>query len=105
MGQQLVALLGCGIERHRVIHLVISRIGHLLVAAIYRTTRSINEVLYAPLTTIITMSASFQDVVEANEVALNVGIRIGNGVAHARLGCEVYDHLKVILGKEPVNEC
>lgn len=34
MGHELVALLGRGIEAHRVVHLVISRIRHLLVAAV-----------------------------------------------------------------------
>lgn len=36
MGHELVALLGRGIEAHRIVHLVISRIRHLLVAAINR---------------------------------------------------------------------
>ena len=34
MGHQLVALLRGGVEAHGVIHLVVCRIGHLLVAAI-----------------------------------------------------------------------
>lgn len=36
MGHQLVALLGGGIEAHGVVHLVVCRIRHLLVAAIDR---------------------------------------------------------------------
>ena len=36
MGHQLVALLGGGVEAHGVVHLVVCRIGHLLVAAIDR---------------------------------------------------------------------
>ena len=36
MGHQLVALLRGGVEAHGVIHLVVCRIGHLLVAAIDR---------------------------------------------------------------------
>lgn len=34
MGHQLVALLGGGVEAYGVVHLVVCRIGHLLVAAI-----------------------------------------------------------------------
>ena len=36
MGHQLVALLGGGVEAHGVVHLVVCRIRHLLVAAIDR---------------------------------------------------------------------
>lgn len=36
MGHQLVALLRGGVEAYRVVHLVVCRIGHLLVAAIDR---------------------------------------------------------------------
>ena len=36
MGHQLVALLGGGVEAYGVVHLVVCRIGHLLVAAIDR---------------------------------------------------------------------
>ena len=36
MGHQLVALLRGGVEAHGVVHLVVCRIGHLLVAAIDR---------------------------------------------------------------------
>ena len=36
MGHQLVALLRCGVEAYGVVHLVVCRIGHLLVAAIDR---------------------------------------------------------------------
>ena len=78
VGQQLVTLLGCSIETHWVIYLIISRIGHLLVAAVYRAARSVNEVLNAPLTTIVAVAASLQDVVETNQVALDVGIWVGD---------------------------
>lgn len=36
MGHQLVTLLGGGVEAHGVVHLVVCRIGHFLVAAIDR---------------------------------------------------------------------
>lgn len=36
MGHELVALLGRGIEAHRIVHLVICRIRHLLVTAVNR---------------------------------------------------------------------
>lgn len=36
MGHELVALLGRSVEAHRIVHLVISRIRHLLIAAVNR---------------------------------------------------------------------
>lgn len=36
MGHELVALLGRSIEAHRIVHLVIRRIRHLLIATINR---------------------------------------------------------------------
>ena len=36
MGHQLIALLSSGIEGHRIVHLVVSRVRHLLVRAINR---------------------------------------------------------------------
>ena len=49
------------------------------------------------------MSASLKDVVEANEVALDIGIWIGDAVADACLCGEVDHHIEVILVKEFIN--
>ena len=37
------------------------------------------------------VAACLEDVVESDEIALNIGIRIGDAVAHSGLGCEI-DH-------------
>ena len=50
------------------------------------------------------MSARFQDVVETYDVALDIHVRVLDGVPNPRLGSEVDHHVEVILGKETVNE-
>ena len=50
------------------------------------------------------VAAGFEDVVEADEVALDVGIGVGDGVAHARLGSEVHDQGEALLGEEAFDQ-
>ena len=49
------------------------------------------------------MPACFENVVEADEVTLNVGIRVRDGIANASLGREVHDHREMILLEQIVN--
>ena len=51
------------------------------------------------------MSASFQYIIEANHVALNIGIRIGDAIAHASLSCQIHHHVKVVLLEQSINQC
>ena len=97
MGKELVAFLRGGIERYRIIHPVISRERHLLVTTIHARARSINQVLNTTLT------ASLEDVVEAEDVAVDVGIRISDAVANAGLGGEVHDNLGFVLFKDAID--
>ena len=50
------------------------------------------------------MPAGFKDIVEAYHVALDVSIRVLDGVANARLRGKVYDYVEMLFGKELVNE-
>ena len=50
------------------------------------------------------MPAGFQDIVEANHIALDVGVGILNGVANTRLSGQVDNDIEVLLLKEVVNE-
>lgn len=50
------------------------------------------------------MTAGFEDVVEADEVRFDIGVRVGDGVAHARLRCEVDHDLRLVLLEDFVNE-
>lgn len=50
------------------------------------------------------MPACFQNVVEANHVALDVSIRIRNGVPYTRLCAEIYYDVRVVLLENAVDE-
>ena len=51
------------------------------------------------------MTAGFQNVIEANHVALDIGIRVGDGVAHTSLGTQIDHNVWVILLKNAVDKC
>ena len=86
MSHQLVALLGGGVEAYGVVHLVICRIGHLLVAAIDGRGRGIDQMFH------FVVATGLEDVVESDEVTLDVGVGVGDAVAHACLGGQVDDY-------------
>lgn len=50
------------------------------------------------------MPRGFEDIVEADDVALDVGIGVLYTVAHSGLGGEVDDDIKTMLGKESVDK-
>ena len=45
------------------------------------------------------MAASFKDIIETNEVALNVSIWISDTVTYTCLGCEVYHNSNLVFGE------
>ena len=49
------------------------------------------------------MPTSLQDIIEANHVALNIGIRIGDAIAYTCLCSQIYHHIKVVLLKQSIN--
>ena len=53
---------------------------------------------------LLRISTCLKDVVEANDVALDIHIRVLDGVANTSLGCKVDHHIELILGKESVNK-
>ncbi len=94
---ELVALLGGCVQRDRVIDFVIGGVRDLLVAAVHAGGARVHEVLN------LIVAACFQDVVESDEVALDVGIRVRDGIADSGLGGEVYDDGKVVLLEQAVD--
>ena len=50
------------------------------------------------------MAAGFEDVVEADDVGLDIGIGILDAVTDAGLGCEVDDNIELPFGKEVVDK-
>ena len=94
---EFVALLGGGVQRDRVIDLVVGGIRNLLVAAVHAGGARVHEVLN------LIVAACFQDVVETDEVALDVGIRVRDGIADTGLGGEVHDDGKVVFLEQAVD--
>lgn len=50
------------------------------------------------------VAAGLEHVEEADEVALQVGARVLDGVAHARLGGEVHHDIEAVLGEQSLDE-
>ena len=98
MGHELIALLGGGVEGDGVIHLVLGGIGHFLVAAVDGGRRCVHQMLHR------IMATGFEDVVEADEVRFDIGVRVGDGVAHAGLCGEIDHDLRLVLLEGFVNE-
>ena len=99
VGHQFVTLLRGGVEAHGVVHLVVRRIGHLLVASVDRGTAGVDQVLH------FVVAAGFEQVVEPDEVAFYVAAGIGDRVANTGLSGKVYHHVDPVLFEKPVNEC
>ena len=61
--------------------------------------------LDAGLTAIVRVAAGLQDVIKTDDVGLNVGIGVGDGIADTSLGRQIYHHLGLITGKHIANQC
>jgi len=76
------------------VHVVMHRKGQAGVAAVNGTGGGVNKVGDA------VMSASFQDVQKPEQVAVQIGVGIGQGVADAGLGGKVHHHRGFLPGEE-----
>lgn len=97
-GHELVGLLGGGVERHRRVDAVLLGERHLLVAAVDRAGARVDQVLDR------VVAAGLEHVEEADEVALQVGARVLDGVANARLGGEVHNDVEAVLCEQALDE-
>ena len=99
MCHELVAFLcGC-VQRYRIVHFVIGGVGDFLVAAVdARRTR-----VYKVLDFIV--AAGFQDVIETDEVALDIGIWIRDGIADTCLSREIHDNSEMVFLEQAVDSC
>lgn len=50
------------------------------------------------------VAAALEDIKEADEVALEVGARVLDGVADTGLGGEVHHDIEAVLGEQPLDE-
>ena len=85
VGHQFVGFLCRGVEAHGVVHLVVFAVGDFGVESIDAGGGGVDEMPHAVI------PAGLEDIEEAHEVALEVGIGVGDGVAHAGLGREIDD--------------
>ena len=99
MRHQLIGLLRCRIQGDRIIHLILRGERHLPVGSIDRGGRGIDKVLHA-VAAVTGMAAGLQNVVEADEVGLDVGIRICNGIPDPCLRGKIYHKLRLLLSKQ-----
>lgn len=97
-GHELVGLLSGCVERHRRVDAVLLGERHLLVAAVDRAGAGVDQVLHR------VMAAGLEHVEEADEVALEVGARVLDGVADARLRGEVHHDVEADLGEQALDE-
>ena len=91
---QFVGFLGGGVEAERVVDGIMHRKGHPGVAAVHAGAAGVDEVFDA------VPAAGFEDVEEADQIALRVGVRIDQRIAHAGLRREVDDALETVGGKQ-----
>ena len=94
---ELVALFGGCVQRYRIVDLIIGGVRDLLVAAVHAGGTGVHEVFD------LIVTAGFQDIVKADEVALDIGIGVRDGIADAGLGGEVHDDGKMVLFEDAVD--
>ncbi len=93
VGHQFVGLFAGGVQALGMIDVLMNRERHGGVGAIDARTAGIDEVVDTVAT------ATFEDVGETDDVAIDVGERVLDGVAHASLGGEVDDTLRLMSGE------
>ena len=98
VGHQLIALLGSGVEAHRVVHAVVRAEWDLLVAAVDGTGAGVHKVLHRMV------PARFEDIVESDNIALDVGVRVLDAVAYAGLRREVHHDVELLFGEKGVRQ-
>ena len=100
MRQQLVALLGGGVQRNGMIDGIIRGVRHLPVGAIDGRTGGIDEVLDTLCAIVIRVTAGFKDVIKTDEVAFDIHVGMSNGIPHPRLRREIDDDVGMIRFKD-----
>lgn len=93
MRHQFVGFFACGVKTQRMVDVLVDRKGHGSIGAIDTGTAGIDKVLDAVVAT------TFEDVGKADDIAVDVGERVLDGVAHACLGSEVNHSLRLMGGE------
>ena len=112
--QELVGLFSGRVEGDRVVDFVFHCEGHFFVAAVDGGTGGVDKVLDACVGGVprgrglagefVGVSAGFEDVVEADQVALDVNVRVVDRVTDARLRGEVHDDIGSVCLENAVDQ-
>lgn len=93
VSHQFVTLLTGGVKTERVVDVLVHRKWHGCIGAINAGAAGVDEVLNA------IVPAALKDVCETDDVAVDVGEWVFDGVTHAGLGSEI-DHTLGLVGSE-----
>src|SRR3974390_3400952 len=94
MRHQLIRLLRRAVETERMIDIVRGGERHFSMGAVERRRGSIEE-----MATVV-VAATFQNIAEADEIGIDIGVWIDQRVANARLRREGYNKGKPMLAKK-----
>ena len=100
--QELIGLFCSRVKGDRIVDFVFYCEGHFFVASVHGGTRGVDEVLNAGGSVIVGVTARLEDVVESYEVALDVDVRVVDGVADAGLCCKIYNDRRLIYCEDVV---
>lgn len=99
VGHELIGFFGSCVQANGVVDRVCDGKGYFGVSAVHAGAAGIYEVLHA------VVAAGFEHVAKADEVALDVGLRVGERVAHAGLRGQVNDALGLLSSKDGHQAC
>jgi len=85
VSHEFIALFCCGVQGDGVVYFVVGTVGDFFVGSVDRGRGSVYQMFDTLFAVVVGMTTGFQDVVEADQVGLDVSIRICDGVADARL--------------------
>ena len=85
VGHQFVGFLTGGIERHGMVDVIMNRKRHVSVATIHGAGGRVDEMVDP------TLSTAFENIHKPFDVALGVGMRVYEGIAHTGLSGEMHD--------------
>jgi len=97
VGHELVGLLGGGVEAYGVVHVMVDGEGHEGVGPVDGAGGGEDEVLDA------LVAAALEDIHEARDVTVNVGVGVFEGVTDAGLGGHVQDDVEEVVLEERVH--
>ena len=95
VGHQFVGLLRGRVQAHGMIDVVCTEKGIVVFGPVHGARRGVDEMAHARMT------AAFEHVDEADEVAVDVGVRMGQRVADSRLGRQVDYNVEPLRLEQP----